>query len=105
MDSNQTLEQALTPDEYKALQQSTTQDNERALQEGVPNKAVQGSVQVRYPTWPTSKPGPMTTPPPPGERPVNAQRSEQMVEVGYNQETGEPSPEGLLPARRSKERL
>jgi len=105
MDSNQTLEQALTPDEYKVLQQGTTQDNERALQEGVPNTAVQRGMQPHYPTWPTSKPGPMITAPPPGQRPINAQRSEQVAEVGYNQETGEPSPEGLLPARKSKERL
>jgi hypothetical protein len=105
MDSNQTLAQALKPDEYKVLQQGITQDNERALQEGVPNTTVQAGVQPRYPTWPTSQRGPMTTPPPPGQRPINAQRSEQVAEVGYNQETGEPSPEGLLPPKKSKERL
>ena len=105
MDSNQTLEQALTPDEYKVLQQGTTQDNERALQEGAPSTAVQGGMQPRYPTWPTSEPGPMTTQPPPGQRPINAQRSEQVAEVGYNQETGEPGPEGLLSLKKGKERL
>jgi hypothetical protein len=40
--------------------------------------------------WPTSKPGPLATPPPPGERPVPT-RTDQMVEVGYNQETGVPA--------------
>ena len=107
MDHNQTLEQVLTPDEYKVLQQGVTQDNERALQEGTPNtnKAVQESMQPRYPAWPTSKPGPMAMPPPPGQRPVNAQRSDQMTEVGYNQETGVPSTESPLPSKRGKERL
>ena len=105
MDSNQTLEQTLTPDEYKVLQQGVTQDSERALQEGAPNKAIQVSIQPRYPAWPTSKPGPRATPPRPGERPINAQRSEQVVEVGYNEEAGVPSTEGLLPPKKSKERL
>jgi hypothetical protein len=98
MDSNQTLQKTLTPDEYKVLQQGVTQDNERALQEGTPdtNKAVQESMLPRYPNWPTSKPGPMATPPPPGQRSINAQRSEQLAEVGYNQETGEPGIESPL---------
>ncbi|BCL82158.1 hypothetical protein ccbrp13_46230 [Ktedonobacteria bacterium brp13] len=46
--------------------------------------------EVQWPSWPVSKPGPEATPPPPGMRPVNALRPEQMVEIGYNQETGEP---------------
>lgn len=37
--------------------------------------------------WPSSKPGPEATPPPPGEKPSPTRR-EQMIEVGYNQETG-----------------
>ncbi len=43
-----------------------------------------------YPNWPTSKPGPKATQPPPGMRPMQ-KRTEQMLEVGYNQETGEPA--------------
>jgi hypothetical protein len=39
--------------------------------------------------WPTSRPGPQVTPPPPGERPV-ATRTDQMVEIAYDQERGEP---------------
>jgi hypothetical protein len=39
--------------------------------------------------WPTSKPGPRITPPPPGQKPMPG-RTEQVVEVGYNQETGTP---------------
>lgn len=51
---------------------------------------------IPYPSWPTSKPGPRATPPPPGMRPLNALRPEQVVEVGYNQETGEPGSDSLL---------
>ncbi len=40
--------------------------------------------------WPSSKPGPEITPPPPGVKP-SPTRKEQMVEVGYNQETGNPA--------------
>jgi hypothetical protein len=40
-------------------------------------------------SWPTSRPGPYATEPPPGQSPVPG-RTEQVVEVGYNQETGEP---------------
>ena len=40
-------------------------------------------------SWPTSKPGPFTTLPPPGQKPMPG-RTEQMIEVGYNQETGTP---------------
>ncbi len=40
-------------------------------------------------SWPTSKPGPFATPPPPGQR-IMPSRTDQVVEVEYNQETGEP---------------
>jgi hypothetical protein len=40
-------------------------------------------------SWPTSKPGPLATPPPPGQRPMPT-RTDQVVEIEYNQETGEP---------------
>ena len=36
--------------------------------------------------WPTSKPGPRVTPPPPGQKPMPG-RTEQVVEGGYNPET------------------
>src|SRR5919109_565050 len=91
--ADQALQQELQPNEYKVLQQSVNQDEERALQEGEPEttKAVQQSMQPRYPGWPTSKPGPLATQPPPGQRPINALRSEQVAEIGYNQVIGEPS--------------
>ncbi len=40
--------------------------------------------------WPTSKPGPMVTPPPPGTKPMPL-RTEQVAEIGYDQERGVPS--------------
>ena len=40
--------------------------------------------------WPSSKPGPEITPPSPGTKP-SPTRKEQVIEVGYNQETGIPS--------------
>jgi hypothetical protein len=44
----------------------------------------------KLPKWPTSRPGPQVTEPPPGQKRL-ATRTEQVEEVGYNQETGEPS--------------
>jgi hypothetical protein len=52
--------------------------------------SIETAVKVQWPGWPTSKPGPQKTPPPPGMRPINALRPEQETEIGYNQETGEP---------------
>jgi len=46
-------------------------------------------------SWPTSKPGPRTTLPSPGQR-LMPGRTDQVVEIGYNQETGEPSTDSPL---------
>jgi hypothetical protein len=82
----QPLRQNLTPAAYSLLQQSITQDEERALQEGAidARKPVQ-QIPFRFPAWPTSIPGPLTTPPPPGTRPINSLRSEQVVEIATSQ--------------------
>ncbi len=87
-------------DEQTVAQQSQRQDEQRAVQEGTPDvtREVQQGMKPIFPQWPTSKPGPHATPPPPGQRPINALRSEQMVEVGYNQVTGEPSTQDPLRA-------
>ena len=50
---------------------------------------VQTQGSIPHFAWPTSKPGPREKQPPPGQKPMPG-RTEQMVEVGYNQETGEP---------------
>ncbi len=70
------------------VQQSTAQSTTQP----VPGQAQSELQKVtpHYPTWPTSKRGPQSTPPPPGMRPINAIRREQMAEIGYHQETGEP---------------
>ncbi len=39
--------------------------------------------------WPTSRPGPQATQPPPGTKPVPT-RTDQVIEIGYDQERGEP---------------
>ncbi len=91
----------LTRNEEALLQQGINQDEQHTLQAGVPDPirgVQQGGVQPIYPHWPTSHPGPRVTPPPPGERPINAIRAEQMVEVGYNQVTGEPATQDPLRA-------
>ena len=80
-----------TPDKEAPSKQGLNQDEQRAVQEGTPNVNVQQGMQPIYPQWPTSKRGPRATTPPPGQRSINALRSEQVVEVGYNQVTGEPS--------------
>jgi len=49
--------------------------------------------------WPSSEPGPQVTQPPPGQKPMRG-RTDQMLEVGYDQEHGVPSvlaPERSLP--------
>ncbi len=42
------------------------------------------------PHWPTSRPGPMVTEPPPGTKRVHL-RKEQVVEIDYDQERGVPA--------------
>lgn len=64
-------------------------------------------LELELPTWPTSKAGPPVTPPPPGMRP-QVKRTEQMVEIGYNQVTGEAgsaAPERSLPSPDLKGRV
>jgi len=82
-----------TPEKKAPSKQEIHQDEQRAVQEGTPNvtREVQQGMKPIYPQWPTSKRGPHATTPPPGQRPINALRAEQVVEVGYNQVTGEPS--------------
>ena len=50
----------------------------------------QKSLLPLLPHWPTSKPGPMVTEPPPGQKRVHL-RKEQVVEIDYDQERGVPA--------------
>ena len=76
------------------------------LEEEQQTKAVQPISNIPpLPVWPTSKPGPEATPVPAGGKPVRT-RTDQMVEVAYNMETGvstvratgESTPDNNLPA-------
>jgi len=69
-------------------------DKEQQLQvQDKTQQHVQVSAMPHF-TWPSSKPGPQAKQPPPGQRSMPT-RTEQMVEIGYNQETGTPSNESL----------
>ncbi|HEX3641689.1 MAG TPA: hypothetical protein VHV10_10390 [Ktedonobacteraceae bacterium] len=77
--------------------QSTAWSELQELQPTAPNEnKVVHRIEPRYPNWPTSKPGPQSTSPLAGMRPINTFRSEQVAEIGYNQETGEPSVDSPL---------
>ena len=72
--------------------QSAAWSEQQELQPTAPNEnKVVHRIEPRYPNWPTSKPGPQSTSPLAGMRPINTFRSEQVAEIGYNQETGVPS--------------
>ena len=55
--------------------------------EAVPEKTLQHSKLPQFPRWPTSRPGPMVTEPPPGTKRMPL-RTEQVVELNYDQERG-----------------
>ena len=55
--------------------------------ETVPEKMLQHAKLPPLPSWPTSKPGPQVTEPPLGTRRMPL-RSEQVVEINYDQERG-----------------
>lgn len=58
------------------------------LEEEQQEKAIQPVSKIPpLPAWPVSKAGPEVTPPPPGETPMPT-RTDQMVEVAYDMETG-----------------
>jgi hypothetical protein len=55
--------------------------------ETLPEKTLQHSKLPPLPRWPTSTRGPMVTEPPPGTKRMPL-RSEQVVEINYDQEQG-----------------
>ena len=68
-------------------QKLQTQQTQQAQPQKYPN--------IPHFSWPTSKPGPQTTLPPPGQKLIPG-RTEQVVEIGYNQETGVPGNDSPL---------
>ncbi len=81
---------AQDPTAQVLTQDKTQADAQTALQpkEGETGQAVESFV-VRWPEWPTSKPGPRTTPPPAGMKAISRIRREQVTPYIYDQETGE----------------
>ncbi|GCE48231.1 hypothetical protein EI42_06144 [Thermosporothrix hazakensis] len=73
--------------------QKTKPEKTQAVQPTAAESKAIEKPRFTFPAWPTSRPGPTKTPPPPGMKPVNAIRREQVTEVGYNQVTGTPSVE------------
>ncbi|HEY6542653.1 MAG TPA: hypothetical protein VIZ18_17040 [Ktedonobacteraceae bacterium] len=55
--------------------------------ETIPEKTLQHSKLPPLLRWPTSKRGPLVTEPPPGTRRMRL-RTEQVVEINYDQERG-----------------
>ncbi len=75
------------------------QAKEESQLEITQNKPVARPKIPPLPPWPTSKPGPMVTEPPPGQRRVPL-RTDQVVEINYDQERGMPGvpvPERSMP--------
>ncbi|MHB8598961.1 MAG: hypothetical protein ACYDER_19370 [Ktedonobacteraceae bacterium] len=89
MAQQQEAEQQQDAQNTQSSQQKQLQVNEPASQ---PVAIYPNPPQL---AWPTSKPGPRSMLPPPGQKPMPG-RTEQVVEVGYNQETGTPSTESPL---------
>ena len=83
-------------------------DQDKNLQPGTTSDVTQDVIQhPRWPNWPTSIPGPLVTQPPPGFK-RSPTRTEQTIEIGYNQETGEPgvyAPERSLPDESQRGRV
>ena len=90
-----TQKQTLSKSETDAASAAPSQPPQGAQQQvqttaSDETKAVQSTVQFHFPKWPTSVRGPLSTPAPVGMQPINAMRREQVAEIGYNQEAGEP---------------
>jgi hypothetical protein len=65
------------------------QAREESQLEATQNKPKTRSKIPPLPPWPTSKPGPTVTEPPPGQR-LMPLRTDQVVEINYDQERGMP---------------
>ena len=55
-----------------------------------------------YPVWPTSQPGPLAVPPPPGQHP-HPLRTDQVVYESYDQEKGIPGIPRRIPVMHEQE--
>jgi hypothetical protein len=66
------------------MEQETKQQLEKIEEKQKPGMPI-----PPLPKWPTSVPGPQITQPPAGQRPMRT-RTDQVVELEYDQETGTP---------------
>ena len=66
------------------------QEETKQQLENIEEKQKPGFPIPPLPVWPTSIPGPLITEPPGGQRRMPT-RTEQVVELGYDQETGTPT--------------
>jgi len=78
--------------ELQDMLKNTSQSNPQELPKTAASEiSGVGRIVPRYPSWPTSKPGPQSTLPVAGMHSINPFRPEQVAEIAYYQETGEPS--------------
>lgn len=83
---------ALQSSEPQDMLKNTSRSNSQELPKTAASEiSVVGRTVPRYPSWPTSKPGPQSTLPVAGMHSINPFRPEQVAEIAYHQETGEPS--------------
>ncbi|TMC17333.1 MAG: hypothetical protein E6J34_18845 [Chloroflexi bacterium] len=84
----------------QALKSENKTTQQQALQENAPpaSQTVQNSGGYHFPQWPHSKPGPRSTPPPQGSKPINVIRREQVAELDSGQATGKLSTQSAVPA-------
>jgi len=72
--------------------QNSSQSEQQVL---VSEQKVVQRIKPRYPSWPTSKPGPLSTSPLAGMRSINPFRPEQVTQTDYHQQTGQQSVDSL----------
>lgn len=66
----------------------------KEIEKATENKGLENTA-LKNLQWPTSRPGPWATQPPPGQKPVPT-RTDQVVELDYDQEHGRPIVQSLV---------
>src|SRR5947208_14087642 len=84
----------------QALKSENKTTQQQALQENAPpaSQTVQNSGGYHFPQWPHSKPGPRSTPPPQGSKPIIVIRRDQEAALDSGQATGTISAQSAVPA-------
>jgi hypothetical protein len=80
----------------KSTASSSNHREQKAIQLPQPTQVVWSGMRPTWPSWPSSKPGPCSTPPVPEMHSINAFRPEQYVEASNPEATYQPTqPETL----------